>query len=611
MAGAYILGLGTLGTIWLLIALLGWFSPLAIALIITPLAIGGAFQVAHKRQEIIAWLRRHATEFGSHPAGLKIIAGLTMLFGLSGITFLGQSVYGDGAGFYLALAKIISTTHSMKILPGYESLMSAGLSGELHFAALLSMGNPAAIQVLPWMATLGGGFLLVGLAKLSDITRSGQWLFFAMLLSSSAVVEIAGIGKTDLFAFAYGISAYYWLLASGKDQKEANYLIVGLSAGYAIVAKISYAASFLPSLCLLLIWSQGNQNGWAGFGSLSSKKILTSAGRFLLGSIIAIIPHLIKNQVLLGNFLLPFDGNASAWQFQEWHGPDTTRRILLTLPFSLTFGNFWAQFGNLTPLVLAYLPLCLIAPRPPQILKKPISILTLAGILGSLTWFILRPSVFAPRYILASLVLLMIPSAWAADHYLTSSRSTSKAIRFMITCSAIVTLLSSWFYNLNLNFFPVQTLQYLKGDLEECEKEPRYCGLITTINEITPQGSRLFTYALIRYWLRPDLIQCALTSSEKDAFLDLETSEQRWSFIYGRGFQWVPIFNTGNRMEILVMEDLDHIPEWLSVSWIDDRHNLLLRIDSRDNIRQPGVGCGPDALTSWSLFDRSEMLIPQ
>ena len=135
----------------------------------------------------------------------------------------------------------------------------------------------------------------------------------------------------------------------------------------------------------------------------------------LLGLIIALLPHLIKNGLLFNNPLAPFGTDLMNLLNQDWFGPATTRRVLLTYPLALTFGDYWGQLGNLSPLILGFLPLAIFLPRPRNPVTSPLIVLTLAALVGVLAWITIRPSMLLPRYMLATLLLFVLLPARAAE----------------------------------------------------------------------------------------------------------------------------------------------------------------------------------------------------
>jgi len=603
LATAYLLGQGILANIWLLIALYGDFSSIIVGIIVSLLTIGGIAQNYKLIFHFIQQLTNIYNESKSEPASWKLIIVLTLLICMAWGASLGRSPIGDGSAFYLPIAKLIAVTHQLAPLPGFEELATLGLQGEMHFAALMSLGSPGAAQLFSWPTILAGAILLLALAKNVGLKRHGQWLVLAMLFTSSAVVELSGSGKIDLFAAALGLAAYYWAIRIREVNRSSIFWLVGLFTGLAVIAKISYVVTFVPSIGIIIIWSYYSWSRQTGVQIFNVEKLLQCILIFVSGLLIAIIPHLVKNYILFQNPLAPF-GTTGGLQDQTWYGPETTRRILFTIPFALTYGDYWAQLGNLTPLVLAFFPLALFLPKPSRVMNSPLFIVTISAIIGVMTWFIVRPSVLAPRYFMACLLLLIIPAARAAE-FITSHPARPKILRRTVVAITILAVITTGWYYLGRVFFPKQTYEYLSGQLSECGKAPEYCGMLTIINNSAEPGARLFTKTFARYWLRPDLIQCTATTDEINAYKGLDTAEQRWSFIYGRGFRYIPILYFTDPLQNIISKDLEHIPNWLNVTRIEveDGKNVLLELHSIVSSHKPVVGCKQILPPAWGLFN--------
>jgi len=597
----FLLGHGILANIWLLIALAGWFSPIVVQTTSLCLAISG---IASNYKIILESFRNVtgiiAVSFKS-PLGWKLVFGLTILLCLSWITSLGRSPFGDGSDFYLAIARVVANSHRLRPLPGYEEFTSIGLQGEMHFAALMSLGSPDAAQLFPWPVTLAGAIMLLALAGRAGLGRYGQWLILTMLFTSSAVVELSGSGKIDLFATALGFAAYYWAARVRDADGHMTTWLAGLFMGLALLAKISYIVTFIPSMAIIILWGLLSKNPGQCSYNARFRRLLPGAVACMAGFLIAIAPHLIKNQALFENPFAPFGTGKTGFEDQTWYGPATIKRILFTLPFALTYGEYWAQLGNISPLVLAFSPLLLYAPKPQTPRHSLLFILSISATTGLLCWFALRPSVLAPRYFMACLLLLIIPAA-AGTEAILFRQPKSKIFNTIIVSITVLTILATGTYQLNRSFFPDLTFRYLIGDASRCEKEPEYCQTMT-LNSLAQPGARVFLDNHLRYWLGPDLIQCALTRDEIKSYIGLETPEQRWSFIYGRGFRLVPIFNIPHSTERLVRADLEHIPAWLDVLKIENGNDILLQLISTDESHKPLVGCKQTSPPAWDLFN--------
>ncbi len=600
LISAYLLGQGILANIWVLLALQGWFLPVIIKTTIATLAV---CSLLFSYKNIFSFFERIIkilTEAYEYTIGWKLVVVLSILICVAWVTSIGRSPLGDGSGFYLAIAKVIAESHHLAPLPGYEKFTSIGLQGEMHFSALMVLGSPAAAQLFSWPTMLAGSLVLLGISQKVGTTRRGQWLVFAMVFTSSAVIELSGNGKTDLFAAALGLSAYYWAMKIHDTEGYIAIWLTSIFAGLALVAKISYIPTLLPSIAIIAaqaFWLKHDQHNF------KIKELIPYLVIGIFGLFFAIFPHLIKNYMLFENPLAPFGISENGLQDQVWYGPETIKRILLTIPFALTFGDYWAQIGNITPLIIAFFPFILLLPRQKNFWASQNTILTLAALFGLLCWFVFRPSILAPRYFMACLLLLCVPAAKAVDFFITRESNSSYPQIIIITVINL-TILTSATYFLNRVFFPAQTFSYLSGQLSECEKEPRYCGSITRINQSANEGERLFSNNDIRYWLRSDLIQCALSTEETKAYLTLETPEQRWSFIYGRGFKVIPIINNWSPLDNKLREDLEHTPEWLAITQVKDQYITILTLSSDDSAHASGVGCHQTE-HGWELFNLS------
>jgi hypothetical protein len=604
LASAYLVGQGILANIWVLMALRGWFSSINVGTLVFLLAVTG---IVLSRKLIFEFIKQVGSIFNQskrEKPSWKLIIVLTLLICAAWSTSLGRSPIGDGSAFYLPLAKVTADSHRLQLLPGYEELTSIGLQGEMHFAALMSMGSVGAAQLFSWPTILAGAILLLALGKNAGVSRRGQWLMLAILFTSSALIELSGTGKTDLFAAALGMAAYYWAIRIRDFQGSSIFWRVGLFTGLTLVAKISYMVTFLPSIGIIILWGYYERSRRAGLQASNFANWLPSILIGITGLFMAIIPHLVKNHVLFENPLAPFGTGTSGIQDQTWSGPETTRRILFTIPFALTFGEYWAQMGNVSPLALAFAPLAVLLPRPRRVIDSPLFIITISSMIGILTWFILRPSVVAPRYYMACLLLLIIPAARAAD-FVASHGSGAKVLQSTVLTVTILAIIAHGSYYLDRAFFPKQTFSYLSNRLSECEKAPKYCGMITIINNSIGPGERLFTNTFVRYWLRADLIQCALTTEERNAYRNLDTPEQRWSFIFGRGFRYIPSLPPTDGLEsVLINKDLEHVPNWLKITRIVDGDNILLELHSTDPSHKILVDCNQMKSLAWELSNK-------
>jgi len=259
---------------------------------------------------------------------------------------------------------------------------------------------------------------------------------------------------------------------------------------------------------------------------------------------------------------------------QTWYGPEITRHILLTYPLALTYGSYWAQYGNLSPLILAFIPLSFFLPRPRFFLSSPLAVITLVAVVAVSIWMLYSPSVFSPRYILASLLLLTLLPARAAE-YVCLKDQRPRLLNVGVMTATIVTLLAAQLYFLDLVFFPNDTVQYLMGKLSECDRDApysAYCQPMEVINRKAIPGERAYFATYQHYWLRGDLLQCL--SNGKDYFPADASSDEFWLELYKKGFTFLLIDRSthGSALEQL---DIANAPNWVKLKPIYDMRALL------------------------------------
>lgn len=593
IASRFLLGQGLLANLWVFIALPGLFSPTLVWGIIGALFIVGVLLhygvlTPTAEQALQIW-----REIKSEPWGWKLTILAAVIAWLSWVPFW-FPLQTSGSRFYMALPKVISASEQLKVLPGYENVASLGLQGEMQFAALMTMGNPEATQTFTWLTLTAGCILLLAFGRKVGLRQRGQWLALAMIFTSSAVISLSGSGKTDIYSAAFAFATYYWAFKIEEGNKTQTSILTGLFGGLAVTAKISYAGSFLPSLAVLLLWKIFFQNKDQPLKS----KILSFALIGLSAAFVAVqLP--VKNQILFNNPLAPFGMEDIANQM--WYGAETIRKIYTALPFSLIFGGFWGQGGNLSPLALMFLPLIFFLHKPRRLVESPLSIVSFAAVLGLAFWFMTHPTNFAPRYFLACLLILVLPVSKAAEAFSSVKKNTP-----WIQVSVILLVLYTSISYISYPFGNGGNLRQILSGEANCEIETMRCLIETNVNATLEPGTRIFTNTRHRYWLRPDLIQCEATTEEMETYLALETPELRWGYLVGRGFENIMIENRNTALPNMLRNDLNEIPDWLSVTYAGDNKQLFyLHLNPKNDARPILYDCSQLSPPAWSIAEIS------
>lgn len=559
---AFVMGQGILGSLFLAPALMGSFTKSVLLVVITPLALFGLWKVGLSLPAMPVALRKQLLAFYRAPFIWQLLTVSTALLLVAGASAVVGRIDGDARAFYLALPKVIAASHRLLPLPGYESFSSVGLLAEMQLAALFLLEMPGASpRLFSWVTGVAGTVLLVAIAQKAGLGRRGQLLSVIMLLTSSAVAYFWGQGKTDLFAAVFAMAAvlYTFKTSDNTGDRKSAVLLVGVFTGFALVAKLSYIVAFLPTIFVLLFWREG-YSYWLKRRTIGSgKKLLTDcvgyALIFTVALLIPLIPHLLKNYILLNTL---FDTYGS----HQYFSGETTRRIVLTSPFWPFFGNFWAQYGNLSPLMLAFFPFLVWVLWKDGRLSPPVTALIAAAMAGLLAWVVLFPSVPMPRYFLGTMLLLIVPIAWAMERVSYADRWLNHGVVWA-SIACIVIFSRSW----SSEIFRVSAAyQYFLG--EQSEKNLHIDEVLSrnvyeAINQKAEPGARVFLVSYFRFWLRADLIQCTNAKIDSGISFDATNPEKFWLQLYEHGFSYV--FMEQSHPAFAALKT---VPEWLRIEMI-------------------------------------------
>jgi hypothetical protein len=291
-----------------------------------------------------------------------------------------------------------------------------------------------------------------------------------------------------------------------------------LLAGFSSVAKVSYIVAFLPGLVALVAWQRAFAVKLRHHG-VDVQAWVSSAAQAMAvlaaGFVVAFGPNLFKNYVILG---MPF----ASYPIDPYFSPATTRWLLLSYPFALTYGEYWAQAGTLSPLVLALAPLALFYLRKPDDwLSSRLLAVTMVAVTGLAAWLILFPSVITMRYFQVTTLMFGIPAAAGAEEAVRRS----PILAWIVPAAVLVALAMTPAQSDRIvptfsNYRAV--LSAISGPHGPCSGSSPFrgdCAAQTAINSKAAPGDRVLVLTYLRYWLRPDLMRSMSTAAEVTQFL--------------------------------------------------------------------------------------------
>lgn len=539
----YFVGQAVLAVLLLILSLSGGFGPQAVFWLLLTGAIPFPWLLWRSRSEWADCLHRLWSGFSKAPILWQTLTIMATGLYLYGSGLLGAIPAGDARAFYLAISKTIAHAQQLLPLPVFETFTaSVGLYAETLIAALIRLGLPYHLtRLCSWINFLPTLVLLWGLAYTVGLSRRARLLAVCIALTSSTAMVLGADGKTDLFAIGPALASCVVGLAAWQPQSGRRlYFLAGLLCGYAIVLQGSLLLVLLPTLVILIKWPQwtdlATRRGWTITPKIAAftRRDALDLGLVGLGLILTLAPHIAKN-ILLGGPAFGL-GVADTTSYSA----ATIGRLVLTYPLALTYGRYWAQYGHLSPLVLAFLPLLLLLPRPTSWRNSALGAITVATAAGLVLWVALMPAVLMPRYILATLLLLGIPAAAAADAFSRRTRTAGLTVILatVVTILYTPTQVGTWGTGIDWKNAWEQ-LTHPLDDRLAARNEGLYqaAHAINSATESSPTDTgRVMISSWYRVWLNADLLQRANTDQDTR---DIAESADPWMLLRTRNFRFV------------------------------------------------------------------------
>lgn len=594
-ACALILGQALFSATWLLLGLAGWLKPWVIWTVIAATTAAAApvtvYWIRACRTPALAtfnWWKNETLAWRFLGFGVLVFAAA-----LAVAAWI-KPPFGDAEAFYMTYARVIAATGHIEPMPGlYETFSSIGMVGEPQFAALIAISGVPAAKLFVWFLAAATAAMLLAIGRMAGLEQRDSLILLVLLATTTAYTHHIWDGKVDLFAAALGLLAIYGVLASRGMTSMAALAMAGVAAGFAVVAKFSYAISLAPAVLVLLLWPR--------MRNTVEPRPVTRI--FIVGTCAALatIPHLIKNAIMFDAPLAPFIGGAADqnWLQQVWFAPDVIRRIIATYPFALAFGRYPMQGGNLSFLLIAFLPLLWWLARPQKLRESLLFQLCVAGFIGTLVWIALRPSIIAPRYLLAVLLLfypLLARAAGLASNPGGNNRLLAAAIPAI--CAAALAIFS---YPL-LPITAQSARQFAGHSPAPCALASEHCEPLLELNRQAASGTRVYALSYYLYWMRDDLLQCRDRGTESKMIQLLGGPGLTWRWLLDHGFEWVVVDLRSHAKDHAALLSSTR-PDFLNVKIHYQDDNLLLL--HMQNHRTPvAAACKLNEAGSWTPFPK-------
>jgi hypothetical protein len=531
---AFLIGQGLLSIVFLILAEFNQLTPFHIVLILLAgfgIGIWPLYKIISKSsiKDFFSLFRK------SDHKNDKVFIWLAICVLTFSLMYSTARLSYDSVALYFSNSKIIALTGHIQYFLN-DSFFVSSLQTGVNYAALIQIFGDQASRLYSWVNGIIIIIFSLAIGEEIGLSRRTTVIILALILTSTAFLDLMGDGKIDLASSAPAMAATYWMIISNKKPFPIFYLLVGLLAGLAMISRpfnIFLLAVFIGLYYLQLAYLQYKKNKAWNLRHLFQLTLWISVGVISL-----IVYHIIANWVITGDPLTPLkdlrNTNASDWQWAL--DPNRLWIIRLLYPLAMTYLNTPQSLGNISPLFVALLPGVLIKDFRQKIrISENLIVLVIAALITLLLWILLFFTIFEIRYVLFLWIILLIPAAVIIESILESQDLFFKTI----TNISLVALLS--FIIVRTVYVSLDTYSPLdKQGNPQCYDFP-FCDFLKPVNQTAPPGARVLTLNAFRYYLRTDLFACSTEHDEYQILqnLSLDDSTAFWVEVYRDGYKYI------------------------------------------------------------------------
>ncbi len=553
------LGQAVLGAAWQILAAHGLFNPLPVGAVLVSVGLGALIS-----WRAAGWWRPQVKTLlvaaGKVPAyGWVLLLGLAFILAITWAQSFGFPD-GDAMAFYLAQPKLIAYTGFFTLLADYESFAEIGLFAEMHTAAMFLAGGEMAARAWLWQAGVLLTFGVAALCAEAGLPSGARILGALIVLTSSAILFVMTDGKSDHVAAAWAVAALLVALTVDWRTPWRPVFLAALLGGLAALAKLSFLVGLPLILAIIVTDRLATTRPHRGIKILLTR-LAAVGGVAASAALLAFAALAWKNYIVYSEPLAPFlylNGDSSGILSQVWFTPENTNWIIQTYPIALTIGKYPMQHGNMSALMLAFLPILFLTWWGGARFPRPSVVLTLAALVGVAAWLILRPSVLAPRYILPQLLCLVPLLAGAADAWLRSGTKPFALTLVIVGLTGHIALIGAQAGN-----------DWLRTQLYATGQNPDGL-LLAGVNlgeEAAPHG-RFLVASYYKSFMTPEVLLCTLGADEKRRLAETPptTSAEMWERLYRNGVTDVLLYRPTHPLILGQKPKTHEAPSWLAVT---------------------------------------------
>jgi len=556
LTSAFLLGEITFSIIFLALGMAGQLTP---GLTVSALTLGilsGAISFRH--------LVRSYPGLTTGTGGLgqrrskneTAVLWLCLMVITSALLFASARLSYDSVALYFSNAKLTALQQRTQFFISDPFIVSWFHTGILYTVLIQIFGDQAA-RLISWINGAGILIMVLALADRAGLTQRGKIISLALLMTSTAFVDLLGDGKVELASTLPALAAIFWLLAGGRAACARGYLLAGIFLGFAMISR-PYTAVLLGGFVALDFLTNRSQQ-------LSPR--LKSLGLMAVPVILLLCFHVFANLAILGDPLAPVNNtlklNANTWQWSSVEQDDLWLFRLL-YPLVVTFLNTPQSLGNISPLIVTCLPLLFTGQvRSRMFLPHDLKRMTVIAGTVLIFWVLVYFTVLEIRYVLFLWVLIYLAAAQLISIGIEVLTPSARQI-----AESIIIFLLLFIVSRNL-FIAVEAYTPIdENNTPQCGGFI-FCDYLTPVNRLAQPGERVLTLNAYRYYLRPDLFACSTQNQEYDEIrrAALISAESFWEEVYEQGYTFIT-YERNYTERHLYMDFLpgpENAPEWVQL----------------------------------------------
>ncbi len=537
---------------------IGVLEKLSPANTIITLLIGGAAGILSSRNLLLSYPK---IKIGNSYKSISenTFFWLSLIVLASTVLLTSARISYDSTALYFSDSKLTAMTNRLIFFPIDGFVVSSFHAGILY-AAIIQIAGDQAARFLSWISGLFIILISMALADELGLSRKSKLIALVLLVTSTAFMDPFGDGKIELSATLPAIAAIFWLVKAGKGDYLKNYILAGIFAGFSIISR-PYNLVLLGGFIALLFF-------------INKTPLLPRVKNYitlLIPILIMLLLHLTANWLILGDFLAPFHNTTKVTpEIWQWSGFDPKYIWVARIFFPLvaTFLNTPQSMGNITPIILIFLPV-LFTRKTRGNLNSSRDLIKIALIsLFILTaWIMAYFTIFEIRYVFFLWIIIYLASAEMIVSSLENLEPISQKI-----FSGIIVLLLIYMFARNI-FIAVDAFAPIENRAPQCNDSP-FCSYLLPINQNADSGERVLGLSAFRYYFRPDLFAC---SSKSDEYLTIrdaleKSNEDFWMEVYKQGYTYIAYEENYSTRHVGIdfLPTLNAVPDWVKLEKLSE-----------------------------------------